>query len=56
MTSPDQFDYSLTCSVCGVQIQGKAESPFVFIVSARVNGWEVPDAVQNKPIKCPSHK
>lgn len=53
---PQIFDYSVTCAICGTIYKGKAENPFQFMATARDAGWDVQDAIHNKPVKCPTHK
>ena len=52
----DNFDFSVKCGSCNNVYVGIAKDAFSFIAMARVENWDIPDAMDNKPIRCPTCK
>lgn len=50
---PSLLPYSVICRGCNKTHASEAETPFLFIAAARALGWEIPNALDNKPIVCP---
>ncbi len=48
--------FSVRCSKCENVRSANYDDVFQFIAASRVAGWEVPDALENKPILCPTCK
>lgn len=55
MTDIPQFSFSVQCAECGDKwtAVGKHRTAFEFIADGILQGWIIPMAVENKPIKCP---
>lgn len=50
-----QLSFSITCSACKdtYKAVGKHRNAFEFMADGILQGWLIPMAVENKPIKCP---
>lgn len=47
------FAFSITCASCGASVSELAANTFEFMNKQRSAGWDVPHALDNKPIRCP---
>lgn len=54
-TDIPQLNYSVECAGCKDTYKsvGKHRNAFEFIASGIADGWVIPMAVENQPIKCP---
>jgi hypothetical protein len=50
--------FSVKCGKCGTTHTGGGDDDtvFVYISTLRVQGWQIPDAIENQPILCPTCK
>jgi hypothetical protein len=49
-------EFSVRCSKCGIVNSKAADDVFSFMALERVAGWQIPDAIENQPILCPTCK
>jgi hypothetical protein len=54
MSNQPKLSYSITCAGCGSYLKSENHTNTLgFIDFAKDQGWEVPQATENKPIRCP---
>jgi len=45
--------FSIRCGKCENAKTGNYDDVFQFMAALRVQGWQIPDAIENQPILCP---
>ena len=45
--------YSVRCGKCTATCAKDADDVFNFMAILRLQGWQIPDAIENQPILCP---
>ncbi len=46
--------FSVRCGKCTNTRTRDADDVFNFMAAARLDGWQIPDAIENQPILCPT--
>ena len=53
---PIMASFSVRCGKCENVKSANYDDVFQFMAALRVQGWQVPDAIENQPILCPTCK